>query len=74
MHDNITKWINNKNYKNVKKLTSSSSSTTTKVNFLFLKFNFVILDQKNRPIFVFPSKTRIPVGVRPNEYSLLSLP
>ena len=44
---------------------SSSSSTTTNVNFFFLKSSFVILGQKKSPILVSPSKTKIPVGVRP---------
>lgn len=53
---------------------SSSSSTTTKINFLPRKSSFLILGQKKRPIFVFPSNTRIPVGVRPRLYSLPSFP
>ena len=44
---------------------SSSSSTTTSVSFFFLKSSFVILGQKKSPILVSPSKTKIPVGVRP---------
>ena len=42
--------------------------------FLFLKSNFVILGQQKRPILVSCSKTNIPVGVSPNEYSEPSLP
>ena len=44
---------------------SSSSSTTTSVSFFFLKSNLVIFGQKKSPILVSPSKTKIPVGVRP---------
>lgn len=58
----------------IKFLTSSSSSTTTSVNFFDLKSSRVIFGQKNKPIFVEFSKTRIPVGVRPRWYSLPSLP
>ena len=53
---------------------SSLSSTTTKVSFFFLKSNLVILGQQKSPILVSPSKTRIPVGVSPKEYSEPSLP
>lgn len=52
----------------------SSSSTTTKVNFFFLKFNLPIFGQKNKPIFCCPSNTNIPVGVRPKWYSIPSFP
>jgi len=34
----------------------------------------VVTHQKKRPIFWMPSNTKIPVGVRPSEYSHPSLP
>ena len=43
-------------------LPSSSSSTTINVNFFFWKSSFIILGQKNRPIFWLPSYTRIPAN------------
>lgn len=55
-------------------LPSSSSSTTMRHNFFFLKSRRAIFGQKNNPIFWGPSKTRIPVGVSPSEYSQPSLP
>ena len=39
---------------------SSSSSTTIRVSFFFWKSSFIILGQKNRPIFWLPSYTKIP--------------
>lgn len=44
---------------------SSSSSTTIRVSFFFLKSNLLIFCQKNRPIFASFSNTRMPVGVKP---------
>ena len=52
----------------------SSSSTTTKVSFFFLKSSLPIFGQKNNPIFWIPSKTKMPVGVNPKWYSQPSLP
>ena len=40
---------------------SSSSSTTIKVSFFFWKSSFIIFGQKNKPILLLPSYTRIPI-------------